>query len=57
MMNSLIPDTEIPYTNQEQSLLTSSVSRLEYFTPFPWQLFSSSFYYQCTCLQGLTNQR
>ena len=41
-MNTLIADTQISYTNQEQLLLNSRVSRLEYFT-IPWQLFSTHF--------------
>ena len=42
-MNTLIPYTQISYTNQEQLLLNSRASRLEYFTTIPWQLFSTHF--------------
>jgi hypothetical protein len=42
-MNTLIPYTQISYTNQEQSLLNTRASRLEYFTTIPWQLFSTHF--------------
>jgi hypothetical protein len=42
-MNTFIPYTQISYTNQEQSLLNTRASRLEYFTTIPWQLFSTHF--------------
>src|ERR1700694_1956208 len=42
-MNTLIPYTQISYTNQEQLLLNTRASRLEYFTTFPCQLFSTHF--------------
>jgi len=42
-MNSLIPHTQISHTNQEQSLLNTRASRLEYFATIPWQLFSTHF--------------
>jgi hypothetical protein len=41
-MNTLIPNTQIPHTNQEQLLLNSRSSRVEYFS-LPWQLFSTHF--------------
>jgi hypothetical protein len=34
-MNTLIPYTQISYTNQEQSLLNSRAYRIEYFTTIP----------------------
>ncbi len=42
-MNILVPDTELPYTNEEQLLLNARSARLEYFSRIQWQYFTTHF--------------
>jgi hypothetical protein len=42
-MKTLIPQTQLPYTNQEQLLLNARSSRNEYFAKIPWQYFTTHF--------------
>jgi hypothetical protein len=42
-MNTLIPHTHLPYTNQEQLLLDAKSTRTEYFTRVAWQYFTTHF--------------
>ena len=42
-MNTLILNTQIPYTTQEQLLLNARSARLEYFSRIPWQYFTTHF--------------
>ena len=42
-MNTLIPDTQLPYTSQEQLLLNARSTRLEYFSRIQWQYFTTHF--------------
>ena len=40
-MNTIIPHTELPYTDQEQLRLNARSSRIEYFNKIPWQYFTT----------------
>jgi len=42
-VNTLIPDTELPYTSQEQLLLDARSARTTYFTKIHWQHFTTHF--------------
>jgi hypothetical protein len=42
-MNTLIPNTQIPYTNQEQLLLNARSARPECFSRVQWQYFTAHF--------------